>query len=112
MIQILHADWTKFRTMRVLSVGILTAAVLMIGALIVVAGLAAVAIAGPLGERSVSSDGTVSYPITSLAVFRVEMGTAALLTAVAILVVAVGTLILFAGLGVGMTARLLHRRDA
>ncbi|HEX3723073.1 MAG TPA: hypothetical protein VHV31_09800 [Nitrolancea sp.] len=111
MSQILDIDWTRFRTMRFWVFGI-TAAVLVIGTLTAAAGLAAVAIANQLGERSVNSDGTVNYPINSLAVLHVELGTAALLTAVAALTVALGMLLLCAGLGLGMAARLLRRRDA
>jgi len=112
MSQIIQVDWTRFRTMRVWVVGILTAAALVIGALIVVAGLTAVAIANQLGERSVSSDGTVNYPISSLAVLHVELGTAALLTAVAALTLALGLLVLFAGIGLGVATWLFRRRDA
>ena len=111
MSQILDIDWTRFRTMRVWVFGIV-AMVLVIGVLIVVVGLAAVAIANPLAERSVNSNGTVNYPISSLAVLHVELGTAALLTSMAALTLALGTLLLFAGAGVGIAVWLFHRRSA
>jgi ABC-type transport system involved in multi-copper enzyme maturation permease subunit len=71
---------------------VLAAKAIVLGVVTFVAGLAGAVVAVPLGERLARANGVYLFPVTSLAQLRVELGTAALLAAAAILALAVGTM--------------------
>lgn len=72
---------------------VLAAKAVVVGTAAFVAGLAAVAVAVPLGERILRADGNFFYPTGTLTDLRVELGTAALLGVTAILALALGLLL-------------------
>jgi ABC-type transport system involved in multi-copper enzyme maturation permease subunit len=72
---------------------VLAAKAVVIGAVTFVAGLAAAAIAVPLGERILRANGNSLYPVSSLTQVRVVAGTAALLALAAVLALGVGTVL-------------------
>jgi ABC-type transport system involved in multi-copper enzyme maturation permease subunit len=65
----------------------------VLGSVAFVAGLAAAAIAVPLGARILRANGNSLYPVSSPTQVRVVAGTAALLAVAAVLALAVGTLL-------------------
>jgi ABC-type transport system involved in multi-copper enzyme maturation permease subunit len=71
---------------------VLAAKAIVLGVVTFVAGLAGAAVAVPLGERLARANGVYLFPVTSAALLRVELGTAALLAAASILALAVGTM--------------------
>ena len=71
---------------------VLAAKAIVLGVVTFVAGLAGAAVAVPLGERLSRANGVYLFPVTSAALLRVELGTAALLAAASILALAVGTM--------------------
>jgi ABC-type transport system involved in multi-copper enzyme maturation permease subunit len=72
---------------------VLAAKAVIIGAVTLLAGLAAAAVAVPLGEHILRANGNAIYPVTTLTEVRVIVGTAALLAVVAVLALAVGTVL-------------------
>ena len=70
---------------------VLAAKAIVAGAVTFAGGLAAVAIAVPLGSRLAHANGRYILPVTSLTEVRVIVGTAALLAVAAVLAVAIGT---------------------
>jgi len=72
---------------------VLAAKAIVIGSVTFVAGLAAAAVAVPLGDRILGANGNYIFPVTSLTELRVIAGTAALLAVVAVLALAVGTML-------------------
>jgi ABC-type transport system involved in multi-copper enzyme maturation permease subunit len=71
---------------------VLAAKAIVLGVVTFVAGLAGAAVAVPLGEQLSRANGVYLFPVTSAALLRVELGTAALLAAASILALAVGTM--------------------
>jgi ABC-type transport system involved in multi-copper enzyme maturation permease subunit len=72
---------------------VLAAKAIVIGSVTFVAGLAAAAVAVPLGDWILRANGNYIFPVTSLTDLRVIAGTAALLAVVAVLALAVGTML-------------------
>jgi ABC-type transport system involved in multi-copper enzyme maturation permease subunit len=72
---------------------VLAAKAIVIGAVTFVTGLAAGAVAVPLGEWILRANGNYIFPVTRLTELRVIAGTAALLAVVAVLALAVGTIL-------------------
>jgi ABC-type transport system involved in multi-copper enzyme maturation permease subunit len=72
---------------------VLAAKAVVIGAVTFIAGLAATAIALPLGEHILRANGNNIYPVSTLTELRVIVGTAALLAVVAVLALAVATML-------------------
>ena len=72
---------------------VLAAKAIVIGSVTFAAGLAAAAVAVPLGDWILRANGNYVFPVTSLTELRVIGGTAALLAVVAVLAVAVGTIV-------------------
>jgi ABC-type transport system involved in multi-copper enzyme maturation permease subunit len=72
---------------------VLAAKAIVIGAVTFVAGLAAAAVAVPLGERILRHNGNFIAPVPSLTELRVVAGTAALLAVAAVLALAVGAVL-------------------
>ena len=72
---------------------VLAAKAIVIGSVTFVAGLAAAAVAVPLGDWILRANGNYIFPVTSLTELRVIAGTAALLAVVAVLALAVGTML-------------------
>jgi ABC-type transport system involved in multi-copper enzyme maturation permease subunit len=72
---------------------VLAAKAIVIGAVTFVAGLAAAAVAVPLGERFLRENGNFISPVTTLTEARVMAGTAALLAVAAILALGVGAVL-------------------
>jgi ABC-type transport system involved in multi-copper enzyme maturation permease subunit len=72
---------------------VLAAKAIVIGSVTFVAGLVALAIAVPLGEHILRSNGNFFFPMNSLTALRVMTGTAALLAVAAIFALAVGALV-------------------
>ena len=70
---------------------VLVAKAVVVGSVTFVAGLAAAAVALPLGERILRANGNALYPVSMLTELRVVAGTAALLAVTAVLALAVGT---------------------
>ena len=70
---------------------VLAAKAVVVGSVTFVAGLVAVAVALPLGERILRVNGNALYPVSMLTELRVVAGTAALLAVTAVLALAVGT---------------------
>jgi ABC-type transport system involved in multi-copper enzyme maturation permease subunit len=70
---------------------VLAAKAVVIGAVTFVAGLAAAAVAIPLGERILRHNGSFIAPVPWLTELRLIAGTAALLTVAAVLALAIGT---------------------
>jgi ABC-type transport system involved in multi-copper enzyme maturation permease subunit len=114
--QLVHAEWTKFRTVRVLATMFITAEyrrglirttlaatprrgrVLLakasvIGAVTFVAGAVACAVSIAIGNHILRTNGNYVYPASTLTELRVVLGTAALLALVAVLSLAVGTMV-------------------
>ncbi len=71
---------------------VLAAKAIVLGVVTFVAGLAGAVVAVPLGERLSRANGVYLFPVTSSALLRVELGTAALLATASILALAVGTM--------------------
>jgi ABC-type transport system involved in multi-copper enzyme maturation permease subunit len=71
----------------------LAAKALVIGSVAFLVGLAAAAVAVPLGERILRHNGNFIYPVSTLTGLRVVVGTAAVLAVAAVLALAVGTLL-------------------
>jgi len=71
---------------------VLAAKAIVIASVTFVAGLAAAAVAVPVGELLLRANGWYIFPLTSLTEVRVMVGTAALLAVVAVLALAVGTM--------------------
>jgi ABC-type transport system involved in multi-copper enzyme maturation permease subunit len=71
---------------------VLAAKAIVLGVITFAAGLAAAAVAVPLGERLARANGVYLFPVTSPVLLRVEAGTAALLATASILALAVGTM--------------------
>jgi ABC-type transport system involved in multi-copper enzyme maturation permease subunit len=65
----------------------------VIGVVAFVVGLAAAAVALPLGERILRNNGNDIYPVSGSTELRVVVGTAALLAVAAVLALALGTLL-------------------
>lgn len=72
---------------------VLAAKAIVLAAVTFVAGLAAVAIAIPLGEHLLHENGNPIAPVPALTEIRIMAGTAALLAVAAVLALAVGTLL-------------------
>ena len=72
---------------------VLAAKAIVIGSVGFAAGLAAAAVAVPLGGRILRSNGNLVYPVGSLTELRVVAGTAALVAVVAVLALAVGAML-------------------
>ncbi len=72
---------------------VLAAKAIVVGSVSFVAGLAAAAVALPLGNRILRANGNFLYPVSSLTEARVVAGTAALLAVAAVLALAVGALL-------------------
>jgi ABC-type transport system involved in multi-copper enzyme maturation permease subunit len=72
---------------------VLAAKAIVIGVVTFVAGLAAAAVAVPLGERILRHNGNFIAPVPTLTEFRVVAGTAALLAVAAVLALAVGAVL-------------------
>jgi ABC-type transport system involved in multi-copper enzyme maturation permease subunit len=72
---------------------VLAAKAIVIGSVTFVAGLAAAAVAVPLGEWILRANGNPLVPVTPLTELRVIAGTAALLAVVAVLALAVGAMV-------------------
>jgi ABC-type transport system involved in multi-copper enzyme maturation permease subunit len=72
---------------------VLAAKAVVIGAVAFVAGLVAVAVALPLGNHLAYNHGTYVLPVSSLTELRLVVGTAALFAVVAVLAMALGTLL-------------------
>ncbi len=101
-LQLLHAEWTKFRTVLGWVTGMVVAALLVVlvallagvssdqRAVTFVAGLAGTVLAAPLGERLSRANGVYMFPVTSSTELRVALGTAALLAIASILALSVG----------------------
>ena len=73
--------------------GVLAAKAVVVGSVTFVAGLAAVGVSLPLGERILRANGNTIYPVSSLTELRVVAGTATLLAVTAVLALAVGTVL-------------------
>jgi hypothetical protein len=71
---------------------VLAAKAIVLGAVTFAAGLAAAAVAVPVGERLARANGVYLFPVTFATQLRVEAGTAALLAAASILALAAGTM--------------------
>jgi hypothetical protein len=74
-------------------VRVLAAKAVVIGLVAFVTGLAAAAVAVPLGEWVLRANGNSIFPVTSLTELRVVAGTAALLAVAAVMAVAIGTML-------------------
>ncbi|HKT61109.1 MAG TPA: ABC transporter permease subunit [Gemmatimonadales bacterium] len=72
---------------------VLAAKAIVIGSVTFVAGLAAAAVAVPLGDWILRANGNYLFPVTSLTELRVIAGTAALLAVVTVLALAVGAML-------------------
>jgi ABC-type transport system involved in multi-copper enzyme maturation permease subunit len=72
---------------------VLAAKAIVIGLVTFVTGLAAAAVAVPLGEGILRANGNYIFPVTALTELRVVVGTGALLAVAAVLAVAVGTML-------------------
>jgi ABC-type transport system involved in multi-copper enzyme maturation permease subunit len=72
---------------------VLAAKAIVIGSVTFVAGLAAAAVAVPLGESIMRANGNDILPVTALTELRVVVGTAALLAVAAVLALAIGTIL-------------------
>jgi ABC-type transport system involved in multi-copper enzyme maturation permease subunit len=72
---------------------VLAAKAVVIGSVTFAAGLAATALAVPLGERILRANGSHIVPVTALTELRVMAGTAALLALAAVLVLAAGAML-------------------
>jgi ABC-type transport system involved in multi-copper enzyme maturation permease subunit len=72
---------------------VLAAKAVVIGSVTFVAGLAATALAVPLGERILRANGNHIVPVTALTELRVMAGTAALLALAAVLALAAGAML-------------------
>jgi ABC-type transport system involved in multi-copper enzyme maturation permease subunit len=72
---------------------VIAAKAIIIGAVSFLAGLAAAAVAVPLGEHILRANGNAIYPVSTLTEMRVIVGTAALLAVVAVLALAVGAIL-------------------
>ncbi|MEW9530426.1 ABC transporter permease subunit [Microbispora sp. NPDC049125] len=72
---------------------VLAAKAIVLGAVTFVAGLAGSVVAIPLGKRLAEANGVYLFPVTSSALLRAEVGTAALLATAAILALAVGAML-------------------
>ena len=72
---------------------VLAAKAIVIGSITFVAGLVAVAVAVPLGERMFRSGGTYTDPVSVLTAARIIAGTAALLAVAAVLALALGAML-------------------
>jgi ABC-type transport system involved in multi-copper enzyme maturation permease subunit len=72
---------------------VLAAKAVVIGAVTFAAGLAAAALAVPLGERILRANGNHIVPVTALTELRVMAGTAALLALAAVLALAAGAML-------------------
>jgi ABC-type transport system involved in multi-copper enzyme maturation permease subunit len=72
---------------------VLAAKAIVVGAVTFAAGLVAVAIALPLGERMIRSGGTFIDPVPALTEVRMIAGTAALLAVAAVLALAIGAIL-------------------
>jgi len=72
---------------------VLAAKAIVLGSATFVAGLAAAAVAVPIGERLAHAKGVYLFPVTPLTELRVEVGTAALLAVAAILALALGAIL-------------------
>jgi ABC-type transport system involved in multi-copper enzyme maturation permease subunit len=72
---------------------VLAAKAIVLGSVTFAAGLAAAAVAVPLGGRILRANGNYLYPVSSLTELRVVAGTAALLAVAAVLALAVGALL-------------------
>jgi ABC-type transport system involved in multi-copper enzyme maturation permease subunit len=72
---------------------VLVAKAIVIGAVTFVAGLVAVAIAVPLGQHILRSNGNFFFPISSTTELRVMAGTAALLAVAAVFALAIAALV-------------------
>ena len=72
---------------------VLVAKAVVVGAVTFVAGLAGAAVTVPVSERILREHGFYILPVTTLTELRVVAGTAALLAVVAVLALAVGTLL-------------------
>jgi len=71
---------------------VLAAKAIVIASVTFVAGLAAAAVAVPVGEWLLRANGWYIFPLTSLTEVRVVVGTAALLAVVAVLALAIATM--------------------
>jgi ABC-type transport system involved in multi-copper enzyme maturation permease subunit len=71
---------------------VLAAKAIVLGVVTFVAGLAGAVVAVPLGERLARANGVYLFPVTSSALLRVELGTAALLAIASILALAFGAM--------------------
>jgi hypothetical protein len=74
-------------------VRVLAAKAVVIGVVAFVTGLAAAAVAVPLGEWMLRANGNDIFPVTSLTELRVVAGTGALLAVTAVMAVAIGTVL-------------------
>ncbi|HEY3087362.1 MAG TPA: ABC transporter permease subunit [Jatrophihabitantaceae bacterium] len=72
---------------------VLAAKAVVVGAVAFVAGLAAAAVAIPLGQHVLRSNGNYIYPVSASTEVRMIVGTAALLAVTAIAALAVGTML-------------------
>jgi ABC-type transport system involved in multi-copper enzyme maturation permease subunit len=72
---------------------VLAAKAIVLGSVTFAAGLAAAAVAVPLGGRILRANGNYLYPVSSLTELRVMAGTAALLAVAAVLALAVGAML-------------------
>jgi ABC-type transport system involved in multi-copper enzyme maturation permease subunit len=71
---------------------VLAAKAIVLGGVTFAAGLAGAVVAVPLGERLARASGVYLFPVTSATQLRIELGTAALLAAAAILALAMGAM--------------------
>jgi ABC-type transport system involved in multi-copper enzyme maturation permease subunit len=71
---------------------VLAAKAIVLGTVTFAAGLVGAAVAIPVGEHLARANGVYLFPVTPAEQLRIELGTAALLAATAILALAVGTL--------------------
>jgi ABC-type transport system involved in multi-copper enzyme maturation permease subunit len=72
---------------------VLAAKAVVVGAVAFVAGLAAAAVAIPLGQHVLRSNGNYIYPVSTSTEVRMIVGTAALLAVTAVAALAVGTML-------------------
>ncbi len=72
---------------------VLAAKAIVLAAVTFTAGLVAVAVTIPLGERLLRQSGNPIYPVDALTMTRIVVGTAALLAVSAVLALAVGTML-------------------
>lgn len=112
MINAFRTTWTKSHTVRGWVFGVVAAAALVTTAIVFIAGLAVSAVAGPLGEHILRSNGALFDPARALTGARVETGAATLLAVVAVLALGVLLLLAWTALTLVLARLLLRRRDA